>query len=106
MRLIPHLTIGLWTSLLGRSAEANGLDAHRTSEPDSLFKAPLSATESLQLVVAVASLASGGGGFDPVAEVRKAVSIDTLRVDAGEDGVPTVEAGKYPLIHIAGLQAV
>ena len=55
----------------------------------------LTATESLQLAAAVASLASGGGGFDPVAEVRKAVGIDTLRVDVGEDGAPTVEAGKY-----------
>ena len=55
----------------------------------------LTATESLQLAAAVASLASGGGGFDPVAEVRKAVGIDTLRVDVGEDGAPAVEAGKY-----------
>jgi translocation and assembly module TamB len=55
----------------------------------------LTATESLQLAAAVASLASGGGGFDPVAEVRKAVGIDTLRVDVGEDGAPAVEVGKY-----------
>ncbi len=71
------------------------MDARRTLEPGSSFKALLSATESLQLAAAVASLASGGGGFDPVAEVRKAVSIVTLRVDAGEDGAPTVKAGKY-----------
>lgn len=55
----------------------------------------LTATESLQLAAAVASLASGGGGFDPVADVRKAIGIDTLRVDVGADGAPAVEAGKY-----------
>lgn len=55
----------------------------------------LTATESLQLAAAVASLASGGGGgFDPIAEIRRAVGIDALRVDSGEDG-PSVEAGKY-----------
>lgn len=57
----------------------------------------LTATESLQLAAAVASMASGGGGggFDPVRSVRQATGIDTLRVDAGSDGGPTVEAGKY-----------
>lgn len=55
----------------------------------------LTATESLQLAAAVASLASGGGGFDPVADIRKAIGIDTLRVDVGADGAPAVEAGKY-----------
>lgn len=55
----------------------------------------LTATELLQLAAAVASLASGGGGFDPVAEVRKALGIDTLRVDVGDDGAPAVEAGKH-----------
>jgi|GEM_PF-1962827 len=57
----------------------------------------LTATESLQLAAAAASLASGGGGggFDPVAMVRQATGIDALRVDVGEDGNPSVEAGKY-----------
>jgi autotransporter translocation and assembly factor TamB len=49
----------------------------------------------LQLAAAVASLASGSGGFDSVAEVWKAVGIDTLRVNAGEDGASGVEADKY-----------
>ena len=43
MRLIPHLAIGLWASLLVTSAVANGLDARRTSEPGSAFQAPLAA---------------------------------------------------------------
>lgn len=56
----------------------------------------LTAEESLQLAVAAASLTSGGGGgFDPVGEIRRATGIDTLRVDVGGEAGPAVEAGKY-----------
>lgn len=56
----------------------------------------LSAIESAQLAVAVASLAGGGGGgFDPVRSLRQATGIDALRVDVGAEGGPSVEAGKY-----------
>jgi len=43
MRLISHLAIGLWASLLVTSAAANGLDARRTLEPGRVFQAPMAA---------------------------------------------------------------
>lgn len=122
MRLISDLTIGLWASLLDILAEYEGNDfvakvqlLGPAARPELILSSTpelphdeilcrllfnknagaLTATESLQLATAVASLASGGGGFDPVSEVRKALGIDTLRVDIGEDGAPAVEAGKY-----------
>lgn len=55
----------------------------------------LTAAESIQLAAAAASLAGDGGGFDPVGDLRRATGIDTLRIDAGGEGGPTVEAGKY-----------
>lgn len=55
----------------------------------------LTAGESLQLAATAASLAGDGGGFDPVGDLRRAAGIDTLRIDAGGEDGPTVEAGKY-----------
>ena len=55
----------------------------------------LTAAESLQLGATAASFAGDGGGFDPVGDLRRAAGIDTLRIDAGGDAGPTVEAGKY-----------
>lgn len=40
----------------------------------------LSATDAVQLAAALASLQGGGGGLDPIGELRKSIGLDQLRV--------------------------
>lgn len=59
----------------------------------------LSVAQQLQLARAAASLAGGGGGFDPIADIRGALGLDLLEIgtEEGNGGSlgPTVSAGKY-----------
>ena len=59
--------------------------------------ANISAPEALQLGAAIASL-KGGGGLDPINQLRKAVGLDRLRIvpaDAVTGRGASVAAGKY-----------
>lgn len=40
----------------------------------------LSATDALQLAAALASLRGGGGGLDPIGELRRSIGLDQLRI--------------------------
>lgn len=40
----------------------------------------LSATDALQLAAALASLRGGGGGIDPIGELRRSIGLDQLRI--------------------------
>jgi translocation and assembly module TamB len=40
----------------------------------------LSATDALQLAAAIASLQGGGGGLDPIGELRRSIGLDQLRI--------------------------
>ncbi len=51
--------------------------------------------QGAQILQALSSLRGGGPGFDPVGDIRKAVGVDRLNVDANESGEVTVGAGKY-----------
>ncbi len=56
----------------------------------------LTPIEIAQIGAALASLGGAGGGFSPLAEVRKGLGLDVLSVGgAGGTGGTTVEAGKY-----------
>lgn len=58
----------------------------------------LSTVQQLQLAQAVASLATGGGGFDPIGKIRSTLGLDVLEVgggDARQGTGPSVAAGKY-----------
>lgn len=59
--------------------------------------ANLSAFQAVQLAQAAASLAGGGGGFNPIDSVRQALALDRLDVSQeGEDvSGTTLSAGKY-----------
>lgn len=59
--------------------------------------ADLSAPEAVQLAAAVASL-NGGGGLDPINQLRKAVGLDRLRIlpsDTDTGSGTSIAAGKY-----------
>lgn len=63
-----------------------------------IFGKPLqdiSAIEAVQLAIAVQSLQGGGGGFDPLTATRKALGVDTLKVETAEsdDGYQGVNVG-------------
>ncbi len=56
----------------------------------------LTPIEIAQIGSALASIGGAGGGFNPLADVRKALGLDVLSVGgAGGSGGTTVEAGKY-----------
>ncbi|MEI6486923.1 MAG: translocation/assembly module TamB domain-containing protein [Sphingomonadales bacterium] len=58
----------------------------------------LSAPEAIQLAGALASLRSGGGGFNPIGAVSKGLGIDRLRIlpaDVATGRKTTVAGGKY-----------
>jgi translocation and assembly module TamB len=40
----------------------------------------LSATDALQLAAALAALQGGGGGLDPIGELRRSIGLDQLRI--------------------------
>jgi translocation and assembly module TamB len=40
----------------------------------------LSATDALQLAAAIASLQGGGGGLDPIGDLRRSIGLDQLRI--------------------------
>jgi translocation and assembly module TamB len=51
--------------------------------------------QGAQLLQALNSLRGGGQGFDPVGDIRKAIGVDRLNIDANETGDVTVGTGKY-----------
>src|SRR3546814_14169056 len=55
----------------------------------------LSALEAVQLADSVATLTGVSGGPGVLGEVRSAVGLDRLSVDAGAGGQSSVTAGKY-----------
>lgn len=52
--------------------------------------ADLSATDALQLGAALASLRGGGGGMDPINQLRTAIGLDRLRIIAAD---PAIDRG-------------
>ena len=52
----------------------------------------LSATDALQLAAALASLQGGGGGLDPIGELRRSIGLDQLRI-VGADPLIGRETG-------------
>ncbi|MEL7129549.1 MAG: translocation/assembly module TamB domain-containing protein, partial [Pseudomonadota bacterium] len=57
--------------------------------------AELTPLQAAQLAAAVASLASGGGGFDPVGRLQDALNVDRLEVGVSDSGAASIGAGKY-----------
>jgi autotransporter translocation and assembly factor TamB len=58
-------------------------------------RATVTPGEAIQLAQAASSL-SGGGGFDALGTLRKAMGVDVLRVASDESGTgPSLETGKY-----------
>ena len=66
--------------------------------------AQLSALQIVQIGTALATLSGGGGGFNPVAKIQKALGLDRLSVAGGSSTGPTgtqqnsgasIEAGRY-----------
>ncbi len=55
----------------------------------------LTPIEIAQIGSALASLGGAGGGFNPLAEVRKGLGLDVLSVGGAGSGGTSVEAGKY-----------
>lgn len=56
--------------------------------------ANLSPLDAAQLATALASLSSGGGGFDPIGKLRRTVGLDRLRLNSGEGGA-SITGGTY-----------
>jgi len=52
----------------------------------------LSATDALQLAAAIASLQGGGGGLDPIGDLRRSIGLDQLRI-VGADPLIGRETG-------------
>ena len=57
--------------------------------------AELSALEAAQLAAALATMTGGGGGLNPLGEIRNAVGLDRLTVSSNAEGNASVGAGRY-----------
>ena len=101
---VPNLTAEI--ALLGPISEPSLSLSSRPELPDDEILArvmfgttadSLSAIEAAQLAAAVASLTGGGGGFDVVGGIRKALTLERLEIGTkGDEGnSPLIRGGKY-----------
>ncbi len=67
----------------------------------------LSPFEVAQIAAAVASFSGATSGVEPLANLRKSLGLDRLSVGAGENGSPTLEAGRYvaPGVYVGAKQS-
>ncbi len=87
------------------SAQATEIELHSPDglPPDELIARVLFGSSMVELTPAqairvaqfIAMLQGGGGGFDPVGTLRRAIGLDTLGFGMDEETGPTISAGKY-----------